>query len=77
VKGLRHRDFNKTTKGIPRKGEETAEDVKYWKALLQRRDEHSKKSQNYLHWDRVYDYESSAIYEELYAIPAWWLKEND
>ena len=45
---LRHIDFNKTTKGIPRKGEETAEDVKYWKALLQRRDEHSKKTQNYV-----------------------------
>ena len=61
---LRHIDFNKTTKGIPRKGEETAEDVKYWKALLQRCNEHSKKTQNY-------------NYEELYVIPSWWLKEND
>jgi len=73
----RHIDFKKTTKGIPRKGEETAEDIKYWKAIIKARDEHSQKTKNYTYWDRVYDLGANAIYEEVYAIPSWWLKEND
>ena len=70
-------DFDKTTKGIPRKGEETAEDVRYWKALLKRRDEYTKKQASQSYWERVYDYGGGVIWEELYAIPSWWLKEND
>ena len=74
---FRHIDFTKTTKGLPRKGEETAEDVKYWKAIIKARDEDSKKRQSQSYHERLYDYGSAAISEELYAIPAWWFEEND
>ena len=70
---FRHIDFTKTTKGIPRKGEETAEDVKYWKAIIKARDEDSKKRQ----CEPLYNWGSAATSEELYAIPAWWFEEND
>lgn len=74
---FRHIDFTKTTKGIPRKGEETAEDVKYWKAIIKARDEDSKKRQSPNYREPLYNYGSAAISEELYAIPAWWFEEND
>jgi len=74
---FRHIDFTKTTKGIPKKGEETAEDIKYWKAIIKARDEHSKKIKSQSYWERMYDSEGAAISEELYAIPGWWFEEND
>lgn len=70
-------DFTKTTKGIPRKGEETAEDIKYWKAILKNAEYQSKRYERMSYWDRVYDMGMSTAMEEMYAIPAWWLKEND
>jgi hypothetical protein len=74
---FRHIDFTKTTKGIPKKGEETAEDIKYWKAIIKARDQHSKKIESQGYWERMYDLDGAAISEELYAIPGWWFEEND
>jgi len=74
---LRHIDFTKTTRGIPKKGQETAEDIKYWKAIIKARDEHARKISAPGYKRPIYDWDGPAINEELYAIPIWWLKEND
>jgi hypothetical protein len=71
-------DFSKLSSGIPSKGEETKEDVKYWRELLKVRDEEwarARRQNAGSGW--LIDTRLGAVLENLYAIPQWWLKEND
>lgn len=69
-------DYTKLSRGIPRKGQETAEDRRYWKYLLELRDKEWEraKRQNTSGW--FIDTNLGTVLEELYAIPSWWLKEQ-